>query len=417
MAIQVVRAREKVPSTAAQFAQAFGESAGKIGSAIGKGYGSKLRQEEENEALKREYGVDFSGISDPNQRKMLAEKIALTKANQLKGDNERDIQSIYAKGLRGEELSPKELSKLPINAQTQLNKAKQPPKEPKKPLTEKEVPTEISKKIKKVLADNPKANADELRIEMDDAGIPPVYSNPYTENRRRTEEQQAKTKEAQEANLRAETLPIRKDLADRANAARAGIQNKTNLLNIIKTGKIDDPSIAAIADALPFNLGKRILSPETLEYKAGLVDDFKDLSTIFKGATRVKEVEIYENKIADTYLTDEQKEAVLKARINSLKADVIRGEVAAELEKEGKFFGALTFEEEVNKRAKPQLDALFEQVWNETKNVLDIAESRKKLPLDVNDPDDLQIIDQIIKEAGGNAKKAEELAKKRGYKF
>jgi hypothetical protein len=37
--------------------------------------------------------------------------------------------------------------------------------------------------------------------------------------------------------------------------------------------------------------------------------------------------------------------------------------------------------------------------------------------LNINDPDDLQIIDQILKEAGGDAKKAEKLAQKKGYTF
>jgi hypothetical protein len=154
-----------------------------------------------------------------------------------------------------------------------------------------------------------------------------------------------------------------------------------------------------------------------VEYKSGLVDDFRDLSSIFKGATRVKEVEIYENKIADLYLTDSQKQAVLKARINSLRADLIRGEVAAQVEREGKFEGAIAFQDEVEKRAAPSLDALKKQIWDETKSIIDLAEGRKNVALDWNDADDQQIIKQAMKESGNNKQKTRELLKKMGYKL
>lgn len=214
-----------------------------------------------------------------------------------------------------------------------------------------------------------------------------------------------------------ETLPLKKEIIDRANASRESIRNKNHLIGLIDSGKLDDPTFAIFAENLPLGLGKRLLSPETVEYKGGLVDEFSDLKNIFKGATRVKEVEIYENKLADIYLTDIQKKAILKSRINTAKVDLIREEAAAEVERLYPNTTALQFNQMVDKLAEPKVNELFNSIWDEQKHVFDQAEKRKNIPLDANDPDDIQIIDQILEEAGGNYIEAEKLAKKKGYKF
>lgn len=225
------------------------------------------------------------------------------------------------------------------------------------------------------------------------------------------------SKEKKESALRQETLPLRSEIANKAKAASEGIQNKEQLLQLIKTGKIDDPTYATLASSLPLNLGKRLLSPETVQYKAGLVDEFKDLKNIFAGATRVKELEILEEKIADLYMTDEQKETILKSRINALRSDMIKAETAAEMESEGKFYGILQFQNELEKRAKPKLEALFNRTLDEQKAAFKDAENLKKIPLSMDDPEHSQIIEQIYQEAGKDPKKAEALAKKKGYSW
>jgi hypothetical protein len=82
MAIQVVRAREQDPSTANQFAQAFGESASKIGSALA----GKYRRDEENKLAKEKeqgeidflnslYGENLKGSSSRMREIYLGEKL------------------------------------------------------------------------------------------------------------------------------------------------------------------------------------------------------------------------------------------------------------------------------------------------------------------------------------------------------
>ena len=72
---------------------------------------------------------------------------------------------------------------------------------------------------------------------------------------------------------------------------------------------------------------------------------------------------------------------------------------------------------EVEKKAKPKLEALFNQILDDQKAIIQSAENKKKIPLDINDPDDMKIAEALIKESGGNRTKARELAKKKGYSF
>jgi len=172
------------------------------------------------------------------------------------------------------------------------------------------------------------------------------YAEPAKQELKRRQEA-TKEDRADVRALKQETLPVRVDIANKANSARKGIQNKTNLLNIIDQGNLDDPTWAIIADNLPLNLGKRLLSEDSVVYKSALVDEFSDLRNIFQGQTRVKEIELLQEKLADLYLTDQQKKSILKSRINALQTDVIREEAAAEVEKKYPKIGILEFSKKV----------------------------------------------------------------------
>ncbi len=425
MAITVHKAAPRRPSSSEQLGMAFSKAAeltsdhlySKQQEKEKESKAEKIRDQENDIALEK-FGVDLSGTRDPVARRELLLEGLKQKGKKTESDSKlfqnREIISDLEKRRQLQPGSLKAYENNPAMGE-QVSRPKKEERPTKTPFGEKEVPVEISRKIKKIIIDNPNANADELKLEMDEQGIPPSNSNPYIENRRRTEEQGAKSQESKQAALRAETLPIRKQIADKALAASHGIQNKEQLIDLIEKGNIDDPTFAALAEALPLNLGKRMLSNDTVEYKAGLVEEFGDLRNIFQGQTRIKEIELLENKIADLYLTDEQKKSVLKSRINALKGDMIRAEVAQEIENEP--YGVLQFSQEVEKRAKPKLEALFNQILDEQKSIIQNAENKKKTGLDINDPDDKQILLQIFKESGNDKVKARKLAEKKGYKF
>lgn len=278
-------------------------------------------------------------------------------------------------------------------------------------------PPHIANAIKQALARNPNATADELQVNMDELGIPRIYSNSFTENRRRDQEGKEKSQGKIAAETRKELVPIKQEIAQKAAAAQRGIENKENLFNLINKGNLNDPTFATLLEQLPFKLGKRILSNDTVQYKAGLVDEYTDLRNIFQGQTRVKELDILEEKLADIYLDDEQKKAVLKSRINALNIDLIRAEAAAEVEQEHPELGILQFEQAVSKKMKPKMKELSDRFIDEQKSIIKTAEERKKFTLNPDNPEDRQIAMQILQEAGGDKRKAEQIAKKKGYKI
>lgn len=216
--------------------------------------------------------------------------------------------------------------------------------------------------------------------------------------------------------LRKDREPYLIDLANRATSARRAMEDRVEQERLIDTGKLDDPMFAAIMEAMPFNLGKQFLSPETVEYKSALVRGYGELKNIFTGTTRVKEIEIMEGKIADIYLTNQQKKSIIKSMNKASQADMIREEIAAKLESEGKPLSRLVFQREVEKRAKPQLDALFNKIIDEQQAVIKDAQNTKKIKLSIDNPEDLEIIDQFLAESD-NWEEAMEKAKKKGYSW
>lgn len=291
------------------------------------------------------------------------------------------------------------------------------PKAPAGGVTAQAVPPETAAKMSEIASNPEIKTANQLKAAMDSAGVPPIYSNPYVENFRRSEEAGTKTKGAISAQRVGETSKLRNEIAQKATSASDSIQNKNELLKLIDNKNLNDPTIAAVLDKLPLNLGRRFLSNDTVAYKAGLVDEFKDLRNLFQGQTRVAELNILENKIADIYLNDEQKKRILKARIKSLDADVLKGEIAGELEDEMPDLSVNRFNAELNKKMKERLQPIADQMIDELNSVVNDAEIRKKRPLNLSNPDDAEIGRQILQEAGGDNKKAYEIARKRGYRF
>jgi Skp family chaperone for outer membrane proteins len=323
------------------------------------------------------------------------------------------IKSLVSKAYRGEPISDSEFNMLPPQVQKDITKEKPSPGG----VTAQPIPQEIQLSMQEVVSNNPNSTSDQLAIEFDKAGIPRIHSNLFIENRRRQEESQQQRSSRLEETIRKETLPIKQQIVEKAQSARETIRNKESLSALIDTGNIDDPTFAIFATSLPLNLGERLLSDETVQYRGALVDEFKDLRNIFKGQTRVAELDILQKKLPDIYLTDSQKKAILKSRINALNADLIREEAAAEAELKYPDLGILQFQKKVEEIAKPKLKSLLNDMIADTKHVFDQAERRKSRPLDPNDPDDKEILIQFIKESNGDKNAARKKAKKLGYKF
>jgi len=326
---------------------------------------------------------------------------------------EQEARNLASRAYQGEKLTPQEFSRLPLSVQKELSQTKAPPGG----VTAQPIPPEVQSTMASVIQNNPDLSSDQLAIKLDQAGVPRIYSNLFVENRRRAEEASQLRLGREVETKRKETLPVKQNIVNKAQDARETLRNKAELESIIETGNLDDPTFAIFATSLPFNLGQRLLSDETVSYRAAMIDEFKDLRNIFKGQTRVAELDILQKKLPDIYLTDSQKKAVLKSRLNTLNADIIREEVAAEIEDKFPNLGLLKFQRKVEELAQPRIKELLDGVIDTHQRIFNEAERQKETPLDPNDPEDRQILTQLLKEAKGNKKEARKLATKKGYKF
>lgn len=264
------------------------------------------------------------------------------------------------------------------------------------------------------VSDNPMARFTEGQlVALEGSPDPEVQRMAKAERKRR----EALEKESRE-DIRqgsSETLKERQEIAQKAQDAEQAIGEKERMIELIDSGKLDDPTVASILNAIPMKLGQRFLSPQTVEYKSTLINGYRDLRNIFKGQTRIKEIELLEEKLADIYLTDQQKKSILKSSMKTLQYDIIRAEAAAEVEEKYPGLKALAFSKKVREIMNPKLEALANRVIDEQKSIFQDAENKKKIKLDLRDSEDVEIIDQIILEAKKEGISPKAYAKKKGY--
>jgi hypothetical protein len=371
------------------FSQKLNEGLGRgleMGSQLMQAHQAQKQQQQqmqqENAALKQLTGQDFSGISDPKLRQQaVGELLKQQGKQQALGQKQNYLEKLFGDQSQNTQQEPsnsKELSSQGFD------------------------PSKISDEdIVKATAMDPTLGR-ELRAAKDSS----------LKERRHKEDVQIRKDERRAA----ETIPMKQRIAENAQSAMQSLENKERQLELIDRGDLNDPTFASLMDKIPGKLGQRFLSNDTVQYKASLVDEYKDLRNIFQGQTRVKELEILENKIADTYYTDEQKKRIIKARMKSLDADLIKAEVAAEIDQNKPNLGILEFTKELNKRTKERMKSVSDQVIDDLTNVQKEAETQKSRSLDVSNPQDANIMTQILREAGGDVSKAYKIAEKKGYK-
>lgn len=186
---------------------------------------------------------------------------------------------------------------------------------------------------------------------------------------RKEKEQTDKVIESRRSAALQETLPIRKEYADKAKYARNLIQNKKSAMHLLKNGKVDDPVKVYLSSFLPEAIANKILSADTQVYKAGLFEDFGAVRQMFSGATRVKELDLLEDKLATLDKSPEAKKKIIAAAINRAERDIILAKAAREVEKENPDATVLDFEEKVMEKAQPEIDKLFDKLLNDYEEI------------------------------------------------
>lgn len=142
--------------------------------------------------------------------------------------------------LEGEKLTPEEQSSLSPQEFAAIYKARHP--SAPGGVTAQAVPPEVNQKIGAILGNSRGLSADELKNEMDSAGIPPIYSNGYVENRRRSEETGTK----QDLELHKESEEFEQGIRKHANTARKQLPLIESNRKAVEGGKINPGSLANV---------------------------------------------------------------------------------------------------------------------------------------------------------------------------
>lgn len=189
--VQIIQGPQRKQSFGQRVSQGVGSGL-QMGQQLYDKHLANERLKKENAAAQTLAGVDISGISDPKMRQQ-----ALALALQGKGDelkSSRDFQNQMT------------LQQDKYRLANELSQTKS--KNPMGGLSGQPIPQEVSQSMNQIIQRFPNANADQLKMMMDESGIPPAYSNSYVENRRRQDErmQTSKDKKLESGQKRAEKV-------------------------------------------------------------------------------------------------------------------------------------------------------------------------------------------------------------------
>lgn len=169
---------------------------------------------------------------------------------------------------------------------------RQQPKAPAGGVTAQAVPPQISESIERVLTSNPKASADTLKLKMDQAGVPPIYSNEYIENRREQQKAQTTVDEATERKID-RSYERTKEFRDKTTSAyrswNTDTQPRLLQMQILNDKNLASSSTVAFAESigLPVSL---FSNPDTELYDKLSHELLKGLPDTF--GSRILKVEV-----------------------------------------------------------------------------------------------------------------------------
>jgi hypothetical protein len=305
----------------------------------GKSYSEKL---EATRAALSPYGEKGQEILQQRMQIMQMDK---QEQDVKKAEAKEKIKGkALGKYLKGGELTEDEESMFTPQEFVAMHKARNP--KPQGGVTGQPLSPDKIQAIENVIRQNPDVSSDDLAIAMGKAGIEPIYSNPYIENRRRQEETNAKN--ANEANKIAnkedilfhqESSEFEKGVTKNASVARKQIPLiETNIKNV-KEGKIKPHSLANIFSALG-ERGKKIanalLSGEEAALNASIPEFLEGRKELFGVRLSDADLKLLEDKLPHIGKSKEANLAILdlmkRAAQRALQLEKVSQDV---LEKKG----------------------------------------------------------------------------------
>lgn len=333
------------PSFGAQLGRALG---GGIGEGLQNGlaqFHSQKQNKEQGKALaqaigKPELGDLFAQVG-PEYGKILLKEIG---AENL-ADSIAKIQGIQ------EPKNQKNLSS--VSSPLQMN------------VTEKITPNETTISEKELIQPPQKSREEIFKEEYKNAP-----SSQKKELLRAYQEQNKFEEEKRKTGLK-DTQKIRQEYATEAKSAHKALESKDRMLKLIEKGDLSNPLVAGVANFLPKGFRESLLTNDSLAYESALFDEFGVLKGMFPGQIRTAEITLLEPKLASLFKNDEAKKQILKQGMEASRVALIKGKKAAEVEKEMPWLTTNAFEEEVNRRAQPEIDKLGAEILSNLEAIAD----------------------------------------------
>ena len=202
-------------------------------------------------------------------------------------------------------------------------------------VTAQRVPPEIGAKIGEVLNNSQDLSSDDLKNVMDSIGIPPIYSNGYIENRRRTQEKGSE----HDIKFHQESAEFDKSLRDHANTARRQIPLIENGIKSVEGGKINPGSLANVFSFFG-ERGKKIsnalLSKDESALLASIPEFLEGRKELFGVRLSDADLRLLQDKLPDIGKNKEANLAILKLMKKSAEKSIKLEKVSQDvLEKKG----------------------------------------------------------------------------------
>lgn len=236
----------------------------------------------------------------------------------------------------------------------------QAPPKPAGGVTGQPILPEKSQAIAQVIANNKEATADDLAIAFGNAGIEPIYSNPYIENRRRQDETKAKSLNEENKLSRKEVLDFHResdaydqDLMKQARIAKSQANTLNTIGKAVESGNIKPSSWSNIFKGFG-KIGDKISEALLNEDEATLLTSIPQLLEGWKDVFGVRLTDADLRVLQDKIPSIGKNPAANKAVMNILKKysemTQLRGQIAEKIKADNKGLRPLGYASAVEKR-------------------------------------------------------------------
>lgn len=302
-----------------------GKLADMLGMSLGEGLGNGLNTFFANRSLEsvlKDKALESAPISKKLEairgalspygekgQEIFQQRMAIEQQEQQ--EKQEGLQKLKGKALgryfNGEQLTPDEQAMFSPTEFVAMHKAKN---KAAGGITAQPVPPEVNQKISEILNQSQDMSADDVKNIMDTAGIPPIYSNQYVENRRRAEETGTK----HDIKFHQESSDFEKEVNKNAKTARHQLPLIENAIKSVSEGKIKPSSMANI-----FNLfgdtGKKIsnaiLSGDQASLLASVPEFLEGRKELFGVRLSDADLRLLQDKLPDIGKSKEANLAIL----------------------------------------------------------------------------------------------------------